>query len=103
MVVQADDIDDNFTPSTEQALAALLSKMRVRGQMALESQNRVTITRTDLAGIAKYRYRTDFQVGDLIAVDGNFGQIAYMRVTEYVEIQDETGESGHPTLELPGV
>ena len=71
--------------------------------MILESFNRVTITRADIAPVAKYRYRTDFQVGDLISIDGNFGAIAVMRVMEYVEIQDETGETGHPTLALPGV
>jgi Siphovirus ReqiPepy6 Gp37-like protein len=103
MLVDGSDIDDNFVPSTEQALAALLDKMRVRGRAALLAQNRTTITRADLTDVSKYRYRTDFNVGDLITLDGNFGQIAFMRVTEYVEIQDETGESGHPTLALPGV
>jgi len=103
MVVNADDIDGNLTaPPSGAALTSVISKMQSRGKDALKSQNRITITRTDLAQVSKYQYRKDFEVGDLISLDGNFGQIAVMRVIEYVEIQDENGESGHPTLTLPG-
>jgi hypothetical protein len=67
------------------------------------AQNRITITRADASDITRYEYRKDYNVGDLVSLDGNFGQIAVMRVMEYVEIEDENGESGHPTLALPDI
>ncbi|MET0786292.1 MAG: hypothetical protein ABWY25_06260 [Paenisporosarcina sp.] len=103
MVVSGDDIDGNLgAPPTGGTLTTVVSKMQVRGREALESQNRITITRADVANVSQYQYRKDFQVGDLISLDGNFGQMAVMRIVEYAEIQDENGENGHPTLAVPG-
>jgi hypothetical protein len=103
MIVQADDIDGNLTavPSGA-ALTDIVNKMKIRGSQAIIHQNRVTISRADISDISKYEYRKDYAVGDIITLNGNFGQIAKMRVIEYVEIQDENGESGHPTLSIPG-
>ena len=102
MVVSADDIDGHLTEfPAEPELSDIISRMQVRGRAALDSQNRVTITRADISNVSKYQYRKDFEVGDLITLNGNFGEIAVMRVVEYVEIQDENGETGHPTLSLP--
>jgi hypothetical protein len=104
MIVNADDIDGALTaPPAGAALTDVVNKMKVRGSQALSSQNRITITRADISNISKYQYRVDFNVGDLVTLDGNFGQIAIMRVVEYVEIQDENGETGHPTFSVPGV
>jgi hypothetical protein len=102
MVVSADEVDGQFSEMpTGTDLDIVLAIMAIKGMEALDSQNRITITSADLANISKYQYRKDFEVGDLVTLDGNFGQIATMRIVEYVEIQDETGESGHPTLSLP--
>ena len=104
MIVDGDDIDGHLSAAPSgAALTDIVNKMQVRARQALESQNRVTLTRTDLSDTSRYEFRKNFDVGDLISLDGNFGQIAVMRVVEYVEIQDENGESGHPTLEVPGV
>jgi hypothetical protein len=103
MVINADDIDGHLSaPPVGQELTDVIVKMQTRGYAILQSQTRLTITRTDLANVSKYQYRKDFNIGDLISVDGNFGAIAVMRVIEYVEIQDENGETGHPTLSIPG-
>jgi hypothetical protein len=45
-----------------------------------------------------YNYRTDYNVGDIVGVDGEYNTSTTMRVIEYVEIEDENGESGYPTL-----
>jgi len=103
MLVDANDIDGHLSaPPTGGTLTTLLARMVTRGQQALKSQNRITISRADISNVTKYQYRRDFNVGDLITLDGNFGQMAVMRVVEYVEIEDENGESGHPTLSIPG-
>lgn len=104
MLVDASDIDGNLgAPPTGGTLTTVLQKMTTRGQQELMSQKNVTISRTDISDTTKYRYRKDYNVGDLISLDGNFGIIATMRVVEFVEIEDENGESGHPTLAVPAV
>jgi hypothetical protein len=103
MIVPADDIDGNLSAApTGSALTALINKLKVRGNQALRNQQQITISRADISKLTNYEYRKDFNVGDLISLDGNFGTIQKMRVVEYVEIEDQTGESGHPTLAVPG-
>jgi len=101
-LVDGSDLDGNLTaPPTGGALTTIITKMQTRGRQALKSQNRLSLSRADVSDVTKYQYRRDFNIGDLITLDANFGQIAIMRVIEYAEIEDENGESGHPTLELP--
>lgn len=103
MVVPADDLDGKLSaPPTGAALTTILSRMRTRGSQALKKQLRVTISRADISKTTLHQYRRDYNVGDLVSLDGNFNQMATMRVVEYVEIEDENGESGHPTLSIPG-
>ena len=104
MLVDASDLDDKLDAiPTGTELTALLDKMRVRGNEALQSQTRIHLTQADASNVTRYRYRIDFNVGDIVRLEGNYGEITNMRVTEYTEIQDENGETGHPTLQLPGV
>ena len=79
----------------------IVSKMQVRGRAALALQNQSTWFVLIFPKSSKYHYRRDYDIGDIVTVDGNFGEIAPMRVVEYVEIQDENEEKGHPTLETP--
>ncbi len=39
-----------------------------------------------------------YDVGDIITVDGEYNATTTMRISEYVEIEDETGDSGYPTF-----
>jgi Siphovirus ReqiPepy6 Gp37-like protein len=103
MLVDGDDIDGYLDTKPSGALfPEITKKMRTRGAAALKANNSHAITRTDITNITRFRYRQDYDVGDLVSLDGNFGQMATMRVVEYVEIEDENGESGHPTLDIPG-
>ena len=79
----------------------IVGKMRQRGYQLLKNQTMVTIARADIAPLSRYIYRRDYNLGDLVMLDGNFGAMAVMRVVEHVEIQDENGTSGHPTLSVP--
>lgn len=104
VAVDGSDIDGIYNaPPTGANLTDVVNKMQIRGKQVLGSQRRVAITRADLANVSKYQFRKDYDVGDLISLDTNYGGIRIMRVTEYVEIMDENGETGHPTLALPGV
>lgn len=103
MIVDGTDIDGHLgevpTAPWDGITHAVMS---ARGRQELAAQKQVSITRVDVSDNSTHMYRRDYGLGDLVAIDGNYGQIAVMRVTEYAEIEDETGKTGHPTLTLPG-
>jgi hypothetical protein len=101
MIVDAKDIDGHLDKTD--SFSGLTASFQRRGREALAKQTNVVINRADVSSTAKYLYRRDYEVGDLVSVDSNYGDIAVMRVVEYAEIQDENGESGHPTLAFPEV
>lgn len=99
MLVDASDIDDIYdtTPSGG-TLTSVQAKMDVRGRQALDNQQEVSVTRTDISPSSQLRYRKDYQIGDIVSVDGNFGEIETRRIIEYVEIDENGSTTGHPTL-----
>jgi hypothetical protein len=101
--VDASDIDEHFTAiPTGTDFTNVIAAMNVRGRQVLKKQTTVSIVQSDISKIPKFQYRKDYFIGDLVTLNANFGQIVTMRVVEYAEIEDENGESGHPTLAVPG-
>lgn len=100
MRVDGKDIDGDFTTTPTGAdYTNVVNAMTQRGTEALSNQNEIAITKAEVAKAAvKYTYRKDYNVGDLITVSGDYNEISVMRISEYVEIEDETGEYGYPTL-----
>jgi len=74
----------------------------IRGQQALRAWNAADIITTNISRTTQHKYRTDYNVGDIVSVRANYGAEAVKRVIEYVEFQDENGESGYPTLSIEG-
>lgn len=104
MLVDASDLDNKLAAApTGGALTTLIARMQVRGRQALRNQQQVAISGSDVSNSTSYIYRKHYNIGDLVTLDGNYGQILTMRVVEYAEIEDENGYSGHPTLAVPGV
>jgi hypothetical protein len=103
MLLDTSDIDQqlNAMPSGG-ALFLVTDAMQVRAREALANQNDVSIVQVDVANTAQWVYRRDYDMGDLVTVDGDFGASETMRVVEYAEVEDENGSSGHPTLAIPG-
>ena len=103
MLVDASDIDDHLeTAPTGDPIDENHKQNDHTEEIKLSDvKTTITISSANVSDVSKYRYRRDYNVGDWVMLDGNFGQIAKMRVTEYAEIEDENGESGSPTLSLP--
>ena len=100
MHVDASYLDDKLSerPSGTE-LTSLAAKLTTRGRQALAGQNSVAISNVKITPNSQnYNYRTDYNVGDVVGVDGEYNTSTIMRVIEYVEIEDENGESGYPTL-----
>lgn len=103
MIVDASDLDESLTaPAAGLDLIGQVAKMQVRGRAALAAQNTLSISQADIAKMSKYQYRKDYNIGDLVTLESDYRQTVVVRITEYAEIEDENGESGHPTLSFPG-
>ena len=101
LLVDAADLDDYFdTAPTGSNRDAVRAKMYTRGEQALMWNNPTNVARADIAPISQFTFRTDYEVGDIVAIDANYGAVDVRRVTEYTEIEDENGESGHPTFDV---
>ena len=100
MLVEASDLDNQFTAAPAGVdLTNVVAAMQQRGISYLAAQNDVALTRAEVSkNASKAVYRRDFDVGDLITVSGDYNENATMRVSEYVEIEDENGKSSYPTL-----
>jgi hypothetical protein len=103
-IIDASDIDQGLgSPPVGAALTNVLAKMVQRAYVALANQVNVGMSNADITSAIRYQYRKDYDLGDLITIDGNFGTGSVMRVVEHVEIEDENGSSSHPTLAYPDV
>jgi hypothetical protein len=105
MHIDASHIDNyyNEMPVGDEWLDIAL-RMQALGIKSLHSKKERAIAAVNIAPMGtRYRYRTDYYIGDLVSVEGNYNTSAVMRVTEHVEIEDETGEQAYPTLAVPQV
>lgn len=101
MLVDGTDLDGYLEEiPTGTDLTNIRAAMTVRGNQALKAQRQLALSRIDISATPTYEYRRDYNMGDLVSVDSSYGPVATMRVVEYVEIVDESGESSHPTLEI---
>lgn len=100
MLIDASDIDQNYAAAPIGVdLTNVVESMQQRGADILATQNNVALTKAEVAhNTNKAAYRKDFDVGDLITVNGSYNESSTMQISEYVEIEDETGGSGYPTL-----
>lgn len=100
MYVDASDLDNAYSVApTGSERTTILANMQTRGQQALSAKNAVSIAKAEITKNAtRYLYRRDFNIGDIVAVEGNYDSSTSMRVVEYVEIEDRTGETNYPTL-----
>jgi hypothetical protein len=99
--VDATDLDEEFeTAPTGSIKDAIIVKMEAKGRQKLAQQNELELSNIEVnPELVTYTYRSSYEVGDIITVfDERGSSDKKMRVTEYVEIEDENGEKGYPTL-----
>jgi hypothetical protein len=100
MLVDGTDVDKGYTAAPiGMFFDACVAAMTQMGHEALAKSNALALSKAEVRKDAtKAIYRKDFNLGDLITVEGDYDEARTMRVSEFVEIEDSTGESGHPTL-----
>lgn len=106
MHVSATDVDDEYDsiPKTHE-LELVEIALWYRGLKALNEQNNIELKKADIAHNAvKYKFRKDYDLGDLIGISGGYltdeKDATKVRVVEYLESEDENGRSSYPTLAL---
>ncbi len=100
MIYDASFLDNNFSAAPgEPDRTTIINALISIGKAALARRNYLALSKADVARTSNhYEYRKDYQVGDIVTVAGDYNEAGQMRVIEYVEIEDNTGESGYPTL-----
>lgn len=98
MLVDGGDIDRDYPSLDAAGKTAVENAMRARGREALAAQRKTALASVDISRTHEYKYRTDYDIGDIVSVYANYGQFEQRRVIEYVEIEDDSGRVGYPTL-----
>jgi hypothetical protein len=100
MYVDASSVDQDLdVVPTGAALTALINELNNMGRDSLNSQLDISFSKPQITKDAiKPIYRTDYNVGDVVSVHGDYREVEKMRVIEYVEIEDETGNDSYPTF-----
>ena len=86
------------TPATINELEAVYSVLEGDSKISINVEKKLNIIDAKVSKNAKYKYKKDYNIGDLVWVVGNYEAATVMRVTEHAQILDETGESSIPTL-----
>ena len=88
------DPDGNFTEDDWQ---------RVLSQKALtelQKFNKVALFDGEISPLNAIKYGKDYSLGDKVTLQAEYDLEAKMVISEYIRSQDETGETGYPTLAL---
>jgi hypothetical protein len=92
--VFADDITtENFSD-----LTALVGMLNERAYKGLAENPYVRMIDGEIVPTSQFKYGIDYNLGDIIEVQGNSGIIQKARVTEYIRSQDAAGEKAYPTV-----
>ncbi len=100
MFIEASDIDSAYSSApTGTDRDNVIAAMQARGRAELAAQKDVALVKTEATrGSTKYKFRKDYDLGDIVTVYGEYQETAKMQISEYVEVEDETGESNYPTF-----
>lgn len=91
LFVDANDIQEDDIPTLDNI-------MRQRALQELGSTKKTSLMSTGISSSADPKYHTDYEVGDIVTVYGEFGVVQPMRVVEHMTTYDSDGLAGVPSL-----
>lgn len=91
LFVDAGNLDDSMLSDPNAALRQI-------GYSALKQAKRLKMMEAAVSLDTPYSYGVHYGLGDYVTMVGGPGFIQNMQVIEYVRTEDETGETGYPTL-----
>lgn len=88
-------------PDVTQTSTAGLNILKAKGRAYLAENKKTAMIDGTVSPNIPYKYKTHYFLGDTIKVIGEYGLNQTMMVTEYIRIEDSTGERGYPTIVDP--
>jgi hypothetical protein len=101
MSFDVSDIDGQYSDlPTGVDYNRVMQAMTARAREVLAAQKEVALVKATVSSTASVaRYRKDYDLGDIVSVTGDYAEGRKSRITEYVEVEDENGTTGYPTLD----
>jgi len=90
--------DDITKDSVEGSASTLLTALNSRAAVALSNNSFIRMVDGEIVPTNQFQYGRDYNLGDIIEVQGNSDIVQTSRVTEYIRAQDEAGERAYPTV-----
>lgn len=101
--IDGSSIDDQYDTALTSASGAwnqVVERMIALGKSYLDRSNQILLVSANISENNRYRFRIDYDIGDIVTLDTPYGEALTMRVTEFAEVEDENGETGYPTLSV---
>lgn len=95
-----DDITTTEPADTDPA--TLLAILTSRANDALKANAYIQAVDGEIVPDNQFKYGKDYNLGDIVEVQGYSGTINSARVTEYIRSKDSAGEKAYPTIEVIG-
>ena len=86
-------------PTTDTDLSAVaVSRLLSDGEKFLRQNKEIELLTANISTNTQYKYKDDYDLGDIVFVQGKYGVAQRMLVSEYTRTYDANGVSGFPTL-----
>lgn len=95
----ADNPDDPGPDSPATVRDEMLDILNNRADKELKQNEYIRTVDGEVAQTNLFQYKTHYDLGDIIEVQGNTRQVEYSRVIEYIRTQSSEGEKAYPTVE----
>lgn len=94
-LILASDLGTDITDAT-----VLLNLLNSRAKDAIAVNHYIKAVDGEIVPTSQFRYGVDYNLGDLIEVQGNSEIVSKARITEYIRSQDNAGEKAYPTVTM---
>lgn len=97
----AGDLSPLYTNSgsvTNTEASRIRSTLKTNSKIAIANEKKLSIIDAKVNKNCRYKYKKDYDIGDIVWVSGDYDATTIMRVTEHAQVLDENGESSIPTL-----
>lgn len=95
------DAYDAWEIARDLAIAEFQSDYQESSTYNLSQMRRISLLTGDISPLAPYQFKKDYNLGDLVTLKGEYGEVQKMLVSEYTFTEDNEGDRGFPGLELP--
>jgi hypothetical protein len=92
-----EDITTDMVGGNAATLAAILNQ---RANQALQNDRFIKAVDGQIVPLHQFQYGVDYNLGDIIEVQGNSGVVQTSRITEYIQAEDNAGERAYPTVAM---